>query len=77
VNSDRCTQCKGHNAWTDQNSAETAALVQEVANTSSSNSAKWVIDPWAPFHLSPNKNSFESVSSVQGNVVLSDKAQVE
>jgi hypothetical protein len=71
------TQCKELNARRDRNGAEMAAPVQEVANTVRSNSSKRIFHTGAFSHMSPNKTCFESFSSVQGNVVLADKTQVE
>jgi hypothetical protein len=71
------TQYKELKAQRDRNGAETAAPVQEVANTVSSNSSKWIFDTGASSHMTPDRNFFESFSSVRGNVVLADKTQVE
>jgi hypothetical protein len=54
-----------------------AAPVQQVIHTVSSNSSKWIFDTGASSHMTLDANGFESSSSVQGNVVLTDKTQVE
>jgi hypothetical protein len=54
-----------------------AAPIQEVANTVSSNSSKWIFNTGASSHMTRDRNCFESFSSVRGNVVLADKTQVE
>jgi hypothetical protein len=71
------TQCKELKARRDRNGAETAAPIQEVGNTVSSNSSKWIFDTGASSHMTPDRNCFESFSSVQGIVVLADKTQVD
>jgi hypothetical protein len=71
------TQCKELKARRDRNGAETAAPVQEVANTVSSNSSKWFFDTGASSHMTPDRNYFKSFSSARGNVVLADTTQVE
>jgi hypothetical protein len=70
------TQWQERNAWRDRNGSETAAPVQEVANTVRSNSSKWIFDTGASSHMTPNRNCFECFSSVRGNVVLADMTQV-
>jgi hypothetical protein len=54
-----------------------AAPIQEVVNTVSSNSSKWIFDTSASCHMTLDRNCFESLSSVRRNVVLADKTQVE
>jgi hypothetical protein len=71
------TQYKELKARRDRNRAEIATPVQEVANTVSSNSSKWIFNTGAFSHITPDRNCFESFSSVRGNVVLADKTQVE
>jgi hypothetical protein len=66
-------QYKELKARRDRNGAETSAPVQEVANPISSNSAQWIFDTSASSHMTPDRNCFESFSSVRGNVVLADK----
>jgi hypothetical protein len=56
---------------------KTVAPVQEVANTVSSNSSKWIFDSRTSADMTPDRNCIESLSSVRGNVVLGDKTQVE
>jgi hypothetical protein len=70
-------QCKALKARRDRNGAETAAPVQEVANTVSSNSSKWIFYTGASSHTTPDRNFFQSFSSVRGNGVLADKTQLE
>jgi hypothetical protein len=71
------TQCKRLIARRDRNGAETVAHFQEVANTVSANASKWIFDTGASSHMTLDRNCFKSFSSVQGNVVLADKTQVE
>jgi hypothetical protein len=53
------------------------APIQKVTNTVSSNSSKSIFDISTSSHLTPDRNCFESFSSVRGNVVLADNTQVE
>jgi hypothetical protein len=71
------TQCNELKAPRDHNGAETAAPIQEVANTVSSNSSKWIFETSASSHMTPDRNCFEYFSSVRGNVVLADKTHLE
>jgi hypothetical protein len=71
------TPCKELKARRDRTGAETAAPVQEVANTVSSKSSKWIFDTGTSSHMTLDRNCFESLSSGRGNVVLADKTQVE
>jgi hypothetical protein len=70
-------QCKELKVRRDRNGAETVAPVLEVANTVTSNSSKWIFNTGTSSHLTPDRNWFESFSSVRGNIVLADKTQVE
>jgi hypothetical protein len=72
-----CTACQELKVRSDRISVEMAAPIQEVANTVSSHSSKWIFDTAVSSHISPDRNCFESVSSVRGNVVFADKIQVE
>jgi hypothetical protein len=71
------TQCKELKAQRDRNGAETGAHIQDVANTVRSNSSESIFDTGASSHMTPDRNCFESFSSVRSNVVLADKTQVE
>jgi hypothetical protein len=71
------THFKDLKARRDTTGAEMAAPIQQVANTVSSNSSKWNFDSSASSHMTPDRNCFESFSSVRGNVVLADKTQVQ
>jgi hypothetical protein len=64
VSSHIWTPCKELKARQDKNGAEMAAPIQEVANTVSSNSSKWIFDIGASSHMTPASNCFESFSSV-------------
>jgi hypothetical protein len=71
------TQYKELKTQRDRNGAKIVALIQEVANTVSSNSWKWIFDTGASSHMTLGRNYFESISSVRGNVVHADTTQIE
>jgi hypothetical protein len=71
------TQCKELRARRYRNGAEMVAPIQEVTNTVSSNSSKWIFDTGESSHMTPDRNCLQSLSSVRSNVVLADKTQVE
>jgi hypothetical protein len=54
-----------------------AAPVQEVANTVSFNSSKWIFDTSASSHMTRDRNWFQSVSLVRRIVGLTDKTELE
>jgi hypothetical protein len=69
-----CTELK---AQRDINGAEMVGPVQEVANTIRSNTSKWIFDTSASSQMTPDRNCFESFSSVRSNILLADKTEVE
>jgi hypothetical protein len=66
-------QLKELKIWIDGNGTNIVAAVQEVANTVSSKSSKWIFETGASSYMTSDRNCFESFSSVVGKVVLADK----